>query len=101
VLIDSSTREEAGGTGRVWDWRSFPASHPVRLFVAGGLGAENVGEAIRVLRPFAVDASSRLEEAPGRKDPARVRAFISAVRVADEASGKAPGKADPSGEQNR
>lgn len=56
---------------------------PPRLFLAGGLDAGNVAEAIRLVRPWAVDASSRLEITPGRKDPAKVAAFCEAVRAAD------------------
>ena len=51
--------------------------------LAGGLSDENVADAVRMLRPFGVDASSRLESAPGRKDPERVRRYIEAVRLCD------------------
>jgi phosphoribosylanthranilate isomerase len=59
---------------------------PPRLFLAGGLEAGNVAEAMRVVRPWAVDASSCLEMSPGRKDPAKVAAFCDAVRIADGGS---------------
>ena len=53
------------------------------VMLAGGLSGENVAEAIRVLRPYGVDASSALESSPGRKDPELVRRYIEAVRVCD------------------
>jgi phosphoribosylanthranilate isomerase len=53
-----------------------------KLFLAGGLSPENVAEAIAAVEPYAVDACSSLESAPGRKDASRVRAFVKAVRRA-------------------
>ena len=52
-----------------------------KLFLAGGLSPENISEAVALVKPFAVDACSSLESAPGRKDAERVRAFISAARA--------------------
>jgi indole-3-glycerol phosphate synthase/phosphoribosylanthranilate isomerase len=71
-----------GGTGRTFDWSLV---RPVRegtsfLVLAGGLTPDNVGEAIATVRPDAVDVSSGVESAPGKKDPAKVRAFVDAVR---------------------
>jgi len=71
-----------GGTGRTFDWSLV---RPVRegtsfLVLAGGLTPENVAEAIATVRPDAVDVSSGVESAPGRKDAAKVRAFVDAVR---------------------
>jgi phosphoribosylanthranilate isomerase len=54
------------------------------LFLAGGLGPDNVASAIAAARPFAVDASSRLERAPGQKDPERLAAFFAAIARARE-----------------
>jgi len=57
---------------------------PVPVILSGGLTAENVGDAIDVVRPFAVDVASGVESAPGRKDQAKLEAFAAAVRSAAE-----------------
>ncbi len=82
-LLDSPQTGHGGG-GQPFDWSlaKAVAGHP-RLFLAGGLTPENVGEAIRALRPFAVDVASGCESAPGIKDRGRLRAFVQAVREAD------------------
>ena len=83
VLLDSRAGDRMGGTGATFDWsiaRGIAQRMPVVL--AGGLTPENVGEAIRTVRPFAVDVSSGVETA-GVKDPHKIRAFIEAVRAAD------------------
>ena len=74
-----------GGTGVPFDWslvRGLAERVPF-LMLAGGLGPWNVAEAIRVVRPHAVDVSSGVESLPGRKDPAKVRAFVDAARAAE------------------
>jgi phosphoribosylanthranilate isomerase len=78
-LIDTPAGARRGGTGRAFDW-SLVRGLPGRIVLAGGLAPDNVAQAIREARPWGVDACSQLESAPGRKDPARVRAFIQAVR---------------------
>jgi len=78
-LIDTPAGAQRGGTGRSFDW-SLVQGLPGNIVLAGGLGADNVAEAIRQVRPWGVDACSRLESAPGRKDAAKVRALIQAVR---------------------
>lgn len=86
VLLDSWSPDQRGGTGHSWDWGlagGLTASRQV--IVAGGLSAGNVGEVVRLLRPHGVDVSSGVEAAVGRKDPQRMRAFVQAVRDADDA----------------
>lgn len=81
-LVDTPAGASRGGTGRTFDW-SLVRGLPGRVVLAGGLGPDNVKEAIAVARPWGVDACSRLESAPGRKDAARVREFVRAVREAE------------------
>ena len=79
LLLDSHKTGKRGGSGKVFDWSlSRPVTIPVWL--AGGLNADNVAQAIRSVRPFAVDVSSGVEAAPGIKDVSRISAFIKAVR---------------------
>jgi phosphoribosylanthranilate isomerase len=83
-MLDTKVNGVAGGTGRAFEWgllegRTF--SRPIIL--AGGLTHENVGDAIRRVRPFAVDAASGTEESPGKKDPVKLKEFFAAVREAD------------------
>lgn len=84
VLLDAVDPERRGGTGRTIDWMAaaeIARRRPVVL--AGGLTAANVGEAIGVVHPYAVDVSSGVEIAPGIKDHDRIREFIDAVTRAD------------------
>lgn len=83
ILLDAYDARAHGGTGRVVDWQTARRVRELvpKLFLAGGLSPENVAGAIAFVEPFAVDACSGLESAPGRKDAARVRAFVKAARV--------------------
>jgi len=82
LLLDSHAKGQRGGSGRKFDWLlAKPATS--RIWLAGGLNAANVGEAIRVVRPYAVDVSSGVEVEPGIKDAAKIRAFMAAVRHAE------------------
>jgi phosphoribosylanthranilate isomerase len=86
TLIDSGNREQPGGTGKNFDWRSMAGlAHGagMNLVVAGGLRPENVGQAIDILKPWGVDVASGVEARPGKKDPEKVRAFVRAVREMD------------------
>ena len=85
VLVEPKMPDQAGGTGRTFPWEWVrPLLVRGRVFIAGGLDAERVGALLDVLTPFGVDASSRLESAPGIKDPDKVQAFIRAVRAHEE-----------------
>lgn len=80
-LFDTSAPDGHGGTGRTFDWSSL-ARVEGPFVLAGGLGPDNVAEAISVARPFGVDASSRLETVRGIKDPDTIRAFVEEARRA-------------------
>lgn len=82
-LLDAHSPVAFGGTGRRVDWglaAEIVRSTPVPVFLAGGLGPDNVAEAIRIVQPAGVDVSSGVEEAPGIKSRERVRRFIEAAR---------------------
>jgi phosphoribosylanthranilate isomerase len=79
-LIDAAQSNQYGGTGETSNWhlaRSAAQSH--RIILAGGLNPDNVAEAIRIVRPYAVDVASGVEARPGKKDPAKMRAFFEQV----------------------
>ena len=83
-LLDSHQPGEAGGTGKAFDWSQMPSDINRPVVLAGGLKPENVAEAVRQLRPFAVDVSSGVESAPGIKDADKLREFVQQVKLADE-----------------
>jgi phosphoribosylanthranilate isomerase len=87
VLLDSHGGDGMGGTGQAFDWSLIPADIAKPLILAGGLNPANVGQAVRMVAPYAVDVSSGIESAPGRKDPEKMRAFVQAVRQADAQTG--------------
>jgi phosphoribosylanthranilate isomerase len=93
-LLDSYVAGLPGGTGETFEWEQARAHRgPVPVILSGGLTAENVADAIAIVRPFAVDVASGVESAPGRKDRARLDAFAGAVREAtlpEPAVGDAP-----------
>jgi phosphoribosylanthranilate isomerase len=83
-LLDAYSPRTPGGTGETFDWelaRRHPRTPAVVL--SGGLDPDNVGLAVETARPFAVDVASGTEAAPGRKDPAKLTAFVRAVEEAD------------------
>ena len=81
-LVDSHV-EEYGGVGESFDWSLIPAERSHPLILSGGLKRENVREAVRRVRPWAVDVSSGVESAKGIKDAAKIAAFVAEVRNAD------------------
>jgi phosphoribosylanthranilate isomerase len=83
VLIDAYVPGAHGGTGVTADWGSIPGTLPRPLVLAGGLTPDNVGEAVRTVRPWAVDVSSGVERARGVKDHEKITAFVQGVRNAD------------------
>ena len=84
-LLDGFSHDARGGTGNSFDWSvALTAKQYGRIFLSGGLTPENVGDAVRQVRPFAVDVCSGVEASPGKKDAARVREFIAAVEAASK-----------------
>ena len=75
-LLDSHALGEEGGSGRRFDWSRMPHDVNRPLILAGGLDPANVGEAVRVARPWAVDVSSGIERMPGEKDFEKMRLFV-------------------------
>ena len=83
LLLDAFV-EGYGGGGHVFDWTLIPLDLPGFLVLSGGLTAANVGDAIRRVRPVAVNVSSGVEMSKGIKDHSKIAAFVAAVRKADE-----------------
>ena len=83
LLLDAHVPGQAGGTGRSFDWTAIPRELPVPLILSGGLTSENVGRAIREVRPWAVDVSSGVERSRGVKDPRKIVEFIRSVQRED------------------
>ena len=97
LLLDSGSHEQRGGTGKTFDWDATEKlirliSVTARVIFAGGLNPQNVGQAITRFKPWGVDVVSGVEAEPGRKDPDKVRAFITAVRAAEASLGTAGGR---------
>ena len=83
LLLDAFVAGSHGGTGSTFDWALIPQQFPLPLILAGGLHQDNVADAIRRVRPWAVDVSSGVESTKGIKDAARIAAFIRGARNAD------------------
>lgn len=86
LLIDAAAPGQYGGTGETVSWSTLAGDRSwlgrSHLILAGGLTPDNVAEAIRIVRPHAVDVASGVESAPGKKDPAKMRDFVAAARAA-------------------
>ena len=86
IMLDSWSADQRGGTGRTWEWElARPLLASRRVFIAGGLEPGNVGKVVSELKPYGVDVSSGVEARVRVKDPAKVRAFVHAVRLAEAA----------------
>lgn len=83
LLLDAFVEGAHGGTGASLDWALIPQTVPLPVILAGGLHSGNVAEAIRLVRPYAVDVSSGVEAAKGIKDAAKIAAFINEVNNID------------------
>ena len=83
LLLDAFVDGSQGGTGSTFDWALIPDQLPLPLILAGGLHQGNVADAIRRVRPWAVDVSSGVEASKGIKDAAKIAAFIRGARNAD------------------
>ena len=83
LLLDAHVPGLPGGTGRTFDWSRIPRNLPIPVILSGGLTVENVGQAVREVRPWAVDVSSGVERSRGVKDPGKIVEFIRSVRRED------------------
>lgn len=81
LLLDAFVEDKPGGSGRIFDWARVPTERAKPIVLAGGLTVDNVGAAVRRVRPDAVDVSSGVESAPGIKDAGKIAAFIAAARA--------------------
>ncbi len=95
ILLDSGSADQPGGTGKPFAWEQVqPLAAKIRaalpLIIAGGLDADNVGQAIAMLEPWGVDVVSGVEYEPGKKSTSKLRHFVAAARQA-ESSGKQSG----------
>jgi phosphoribosylanthranilate isomerase len=80
VLLDGHVPGQHGGTGRIAPWELIAAYRPgVPVILAGGLTPENVADAVRIVRPYAIDVASGVERAPGLKDADKMRRFVAAA----------------------
>ena len=87
IMLDSWSRDQRGGTGRAWTWElARDLLRDRKVFIAGGLEPGNVGTVVRNYRPYGVDVSSGVESRVRVKDPEKIRAFIQAVRLAEQSS---------------
>jgi len=82
IMLDTKDSSLRGGTGRVFNWSIAQQISKLvpKIYLAGGLSPENIRDAIETVQPYAVDACSALEDKPGQKNHARIRAFVEAVR---------------------
>ncbi len=85
ILLDGFHRGQRGGTGKTFQWDiALRSKKYARVFLAGGLTPENIGEAIRTAKPYAVDICSGVESKPGKKDPKKLKQLAQAIRNAQK-----------------
>ena len=86
LLVDAYDPGRFGGTGQTfnWTWLPTPGERPVPMMLAGGLTPANVADAVRMVRPWAVDVSGGVESSRGIKDPGKIRQFVDGVRSVHE-----------------
>jgi phosphoribosylanthranilate isomerase len=84
LLLDAYRPGVPGGTGETFDWERIPSQLASRIVLAGGLNPDNVAEAVRRVRPYAVDVSGGVEANPGIKDPDKIARFMRGVRVGQD-----------------
>lgn len=84
LLLDAYRPGVPGGTGETFDWDRIPAQQAGRIILAGGLSPANITEAVRRVRPYAVDVSGGVEAEPGRKDAEKIAAFMRGVRLGEQ-----------------
>jgi phosphoribosylanthranilate isomerase len=87
LLLDSAAAGVYGGSGETFDWARATGAGSRHIIMSGGLDAGNVAEAIRLVQPWGVDACSKIERAPGRKDHAKMAAFVKAALEASVGMG--------------
>ena len=83
LILDAHVPGQPGGTGKTFDWADIPRDLPIPLILSGGLTSSNVGQAVREVRPWAVDVSSGVEASRGVKDPRKIVEFIRSVQSED------------------
>jgi phosphoribosylanthranilate isomerase len=86
-VVDAWLFDSGAGSGQTFDWQSARTKLGERqgqFIVAGGLNPQNVGDAIRTFKPWGIDVVSGVEREPGRKDPEKLKAFVAAVREAEQ-----------------
>lgn len=79
-LVDSHAPDSVGGSGKTFDWTQIPTSYPSPIILAGGLNPENIASALKTTNVYAVDVSSGVESAPGKKDKVKVEKFMAEVK---------------------
>jgi phosphoribosylanthranilate isomerase len=91
ILLDGFDTRLRGGTGKSFNWKlAKNAGRKRQIFLAGGLTPENAAEAVSAARPFAIDVCSGVESRPGKKDAARMRALVTAVRPVRTSTARPP-----------